>query len=132
MRSKQTAAVLDGDPRAAAQRLVAQIPLQMIFENRELADAFLSELMLALARESSRENRRERQRKGIAEAKARGVRFGKPASPLPDNFESVRQTWRGGWLSLKEAARACGMPESSFYTAAQRAEKAAQEADSAT
>ncbi len=123
---------MDKDPRVTAQRLVAQIPLQEIFQNRELADAFLSELMLALARESSRENRRERQRKGIAEAKARGVQFGKPSRPLPENFESVRQTWRDGWLTLKEAAKECEMPESSFYVAAQRAEKAAQEAACAT
>ncbi len=122
MRSKQAAP--DGDPRIAARKLIAQIPLREIFQDRELADAFLSELMLALARESSREDIRERQRKGIAEAKARGVRFGKPSRPLPENFENVCQTWRNGELSLKEAAEECGMPESSFYAAAQKTEKA--------
>jgi len=125
MRTKQAAP--EGDVRSAAQNLVARLPLREIFQNRELADAFLSELMLALARESSRENRRERQREGIAQAKARGVRFGKPSRSLPENFEDMRQAWRSGWCSLRDAAEACGMPESSFYTAAQRAEKAAQE-----
>lgn len=122
MRSKQ--APSGGDPKITARNLVAQIPLREIFQDRALADAFLSELMLALARESSREDIRARQRKGIAEAKARGVRFGKPARPLPENFENVRQAWRNGGLSLKEAAEECGMPESSFYAAAQRTEKA--------
>jgi len=114
---------LDGDPRATAQNLVAQLPLREIFQNPELADAFLSELMLALARESSRESRRELQKKGIAEARARGVRFGRPSRPLPENFEDARQAWRGGWLSLKEAAKQCGMPESSFHDAVQRTER---------
>jgi len=118
----------EGDVRIAAQDLVARLPLREIFQNRELADAFLSELMLALARESSRENRRERQREGIAQAKARGVRFGKPSRALPENFEDARRAWRGGLLSLREAAEECGMPESSFYTAAQRAERDAREA----
>jgi len=146
MRSMQTAPqakadpsavlTLDGDPRVTAQNLVARLPLREIFQNRELADAFLSELMLALARESSRESRRALQRKGIAEAKAQGVRFGKPSRPLPDNFEEACQAWRSGGFSLKEAAKECGMPESTFYYAAQRMEKkkngAAEGMDSGT
>jgi len=122
MRSKQAETTLNGDAKSTARDMVAQIPLREIFRNQELADAFLSELMLAIARESSRENIMARQRKGIAEAKARGVRFGKPARPLPENFEDVRQSWREGWLSLKQAAEECGLPESTFYYAAQRAE----------
>ncbi len=113
----------DAAPRATARNLIARLPLREIFQDKELADAFLSELMLALARESSRESRRELQRKGIEEAKARGVRFGKPARPLPENFENARRAWRDGWFSLKEAAKACGMPETSFYDAVQRAER---------
>ncbi len=132
MGSNQPAPTPETDPRAAAQRLVAQLPLREIFQDRELANAFLSELMLAIARESSREARRELQRKGIAQAKAQGVRFGKPTRPLPENFEEVRQAWRGGWLSLKEAAKACKMPESSFYKAAQRAEDAGESNGSCT
>ncbi len=111
------------DPRAAAQRLVALLPLREIFQDRELADAFLSELMLALARESSREARRELQRKGIAQAKAQGVRFGKPARPLPENFDEVRFAWRRGEFNLITAAQLCGMPKSTFHSAVQEAEK---------
>lgn len=110
------------DARSRAQDLIARLPLREIFQDRELADAFLSELMLALARESSRENRRALQEKGIAEARAQGVRFGKPARPLPENFEEVRRAWRDGQLSVRAAADLCGMPRSSFYHAARRAE----------
>jgi len=113
----------DSDPRAAAQSLIAQLPLREIFRNKALADVFLSELLLTLARESSFENRKELQRKGIAEAKAQGVRFGKPAKPLPENFEEVHRAWRKGQLSMKEASELCGMPRTTFYNAAQRMEK---------
>jgi len=113
----------DADPKTVAQNVVAQLPLQRIFQDQELSDAFLSELMLALARESSYKNRRERQKEGIEQAKAQGVRFGKPSHPLPDNFEEVRQAWRDGLISMKEAASQCGMARTTFYNAALRAEK---------
>jgi len=116
-----------GDPKTVAQNLIAQMPLQRIFQDPALSDAFLSELLLALARESSGRSRRERQRKGIAEAKAQGVRFGAPRRPLPENFEEVRSAWRNGEFTLTEAARRCGMAKSTFYNAAQRAEQAMSE-----
>ncbi len=127
-RSNAKAKSLQGnDPQTAARNFVAQLPLREIFQDKALADAFLSELLLAVARESSHENRRELQRKGIEEAKAQGVRFGAPTRPLPDNFEEARQAWRNGQLSMNEAAELCGMPKSTFYNAAQRAERNARE-----
>jgi len=123
----KAASLLDGDPRAAARSLIAQLPLREVFQDQTLADIFLSELMLAVARESSYENRRALQKKGIEKAKAQRVRFGRPTLPLPENFEEVRQVWRAGQITMKEAAEECGMAESTFYYAVQRAEKAAQE-----
>lgn len=120
-----------GDPKTVAQNLIAQMPLQRIFQDPALSDAFLSELLLALARESSCKSRKERQRQGIEEAKAQGVRFGAPRKPLPENFEEVRQAWRDGVFSLSEAAEQCGMAHSTFYNAAQRAERAMKEAEAA-
>jgi len=120
-----------GDPKTVAQNLIAQMPLQRIFQDPALSDAFLSELLLALARESSGKDRRERQRQGIEEARAQGVRFGAPRKPLPENFEEVRQAWRDGVFSLTKAAEQCGMANSTFYNAAQRAERAMKEAETA-
>ncbi len=113
---------LDGDPSTVAQNLVAQIPLREIFQNKALADAFLSELFLSLARESSHESRREQRQKGIDEARAQGVRFGAPKRPLPENFDEVRRAWRNGKLSVKAAADLCGMPKTTFYNAVRRIE----------
>jgi len=116
---------MDGEPRAVAQHLVAQLPLQKIFGDQALSDAFLSELLLALARESSYSSRRERQKKGIEDAKAQGIRFGAPSRPLPENFDEIRRAWRGGAFPLKEAAAKCGMAKTTFYNAVQRAEQEA-------
>ncbi len=116
------AAALDGDPQAVARNLVAQLPLREIFHDKTLADAFLSELFLSLARESSHECRQKQRQKGIDEARAQGVRFGAPKRPLPENFDEVRKAWRNGQLSVKAAADLCGMPKTTFYNAVRRVE----------
>lgn len=76
-------------------------------------------------RVSTREQNEDRQRQaeGIAAAKARGVRFGRVPKPLPDNFYEVYQQWRVKKLSVSEAAKACGMPQSTFFDKAKAYEK---------
>ncbi len=123
VKTGKTNIALDGDPKAVAQSLVSLIPLDAVCENKELMDAFLSEMFLALAKASSRRERRKRQAEGIAAAKARGVQFGKKTPPLPENFDMIRQAWRNGEYSLIDAAKLCGMPKSTFYNAVQRAEE---------
>ncbi len=123
VKTGKAAIALDGDPKVVAQSLVSLIPLDAVCENKELMDAFLSEMFLALAKASSRKERRQRQAEGIAAAKARGVQFGKKTPPLPDNFDMMRQAWRNGEYNLVDAAKLCGMPKSTFYNAVQRAEE---------
>jgi len=57
----------------------------------------------------------QRQREGVAAAKARGVRFGRPIKSPPENFaELVRQIERGK-LSTKDALAVSGLKEATFY-----------------
>ena len=65
------------------------------------------------------------QTKGIAAAKSKGVRFGRPPSPLPENFHGVYQRWKSGKITGTEAAQQCGMPLSTFRYRAKIYEKAA-------
>ncbi len=116
---------LDGDPKIVAKRLVSLLPLDNVCENKELMDAFLSEMFLALARASSRKEHRQRQAEGIVAAKARGVQFGKKTPPLPDNFDIMRRAWRNGEYNLIDAAKLCGMAKSTFYSAVLRVEEEA-------
>ena len=78
-----------------------------------------------MAEQSRKEERRQKQAEGIAAAKAKGVRFGRPGKPLPDNFDEARRAWRKGELSLQQAADLCGIPRGTFYNAVVRREQTA-------
>ena len=93
---------------------------------RNLIGTLISDIVLALlsyVAENERANIRQRQAEGIAAAKARGVRCGRPSLPLPDNFYEVHKQWREKKLTLKQAARACGLAESTFFDKARAFEK---------
>ena len=105
---------------------VIDMPLLDTRYGKDLIGTFIADLtlqILSFVAENERTNIRQRQRQGIAAAKARGVRFGRPPRPLPENFHQVHRDWRGQKLTLREAARACGMPPSTFYTKAVQIEK---------
>ena len=120
MRRVSTELDMQAQLRSLAREVAAGIAESDPAHSRELLSAFVSELVLAVADQSQREERRQKQAEGIAVAKAKGVRFGRPAKPLPDNFDEMHQAWRNGQMTLGQAANACGMPESSFYNAAVR------------
>ncbi|MDE6888731.1 MAG: recombinase family protein [Eubacterium sp.] len=95
-------------------------------QERNLIGTLISDIVLVLlsyVAENERANIRQRQAEGIAAAKARGVRFGRPSLPLPDNFYEVHKQWREKKLTLKQAARACGLAESTFFDKARAFEK---------
>ena len=57
----------------------------------------------------------KRQAEGIAAAKARGVKFGRPEKALPGDFEQMTRLWRGKNLPLSGILSACQISESTFY-----------------
>ena len=59
----------------------------------------------------------------IAAAKSRGVRFGRPPRPLPENFDKIHDAWRNKKMTLQQAANACEMPLGTFYAKAVKLEK---------
>ena len=107
--------------------VVLDMPLLDTRRGKDLMGAFLSDVVLqvlSFVAENERSNIRQRQAEGIAAAKARGVHFGPPVNALPDGFEELRQAWREGQITLREAACACDIPKSTFYDAALRMERA--------
>lgn len=94
--------------------------------SKALLSDFVSDLLLSAADQRRREDHRRKQAEGIAAARARGVKFGRPGPPLPENFDETRRAWRKGELTLRQAATACGMPQSSFYDAVMRLEQPGQ------
>ena len=97
--------------------VVLDMPLLDTRRGKDLMGTFLSDIVLqvlSFAAENERANIRQRQAEGIAAAKARGVRFGRPSQPLPEGFPLAYRQWKRGELTGAAAARACGMPLSTF------------------
>lgn len=108
--------------------VVLDMPLLDTRRGKDLMGTFLSDIVLqvlSFVAENERTNIRQRQAEGIAAAKAKGVKFGRPPLPLPDNFYEVHKAWRAKKLTLKEAAAACKMPVGTFYGKARKFENAA-------
>lgn len=106
-----------------ADILVLDMPLLDTRREKNLLGAFISDLVLQIlsfVAQNERENIRARQAQGIAAAKERGVRFGRPEKPLPENFRENCRLWRSGAISGLEAARRCQMSRSAFYRKAGR------------
>lgn len=114
--------------KIGADVLVLDMPLlDTRTKGRDLTGTFIADLVLQIlsyVAQTERENIRQRQMEGIAAAKRRGVKFGRPSLPLPDNFDEIHKAWRGKKLTLKQAARECGMPEGTFYSKTVRLENA--------
>ncbi len=111
--------------RRRAAIVVLDMPLLDTRQGRDLTGMLISDIVLQLlsyVAQTERENIRQRQAEGIAAAKARGVKFGRPPIPLPDNFYQVHKDWRNKKLTLNEAATACAMPAGTFYAKAVRFE----------
>ena len=93
------------------------MPLLDTRRGKDLMGTFLSDIVLqvlSFAAENERTSIRTRQAEGIAAAKARGVRFGRPPKPLPESYHSAYQRWMAGAITGSAAARECGMPLSTF------------------
>lgn len=108
--------------------VVLDMPLLDTRRGKDLMGTFLSDIVLqvlSFVAENERTNIRQRQAEGIAAAKAKGVKFGRPPLPLPDNFYAVHKAWRAKKLTLKQAAAACNMPAGTFYGKARKFENSA-------
>lgn len=96
---------------------VIDMPLLDTRRGKDLLGTFISDLVLQLlsfVAENERTNIKQRQAEGIAAAKAKGVKFGRPPKPLPDNFHEAYQRWKQGEITGTAAAKECGMPLSTF------------------
>ena len=97
--------------------VVLDMPLLDTRRGKDLMGTFLSDVVLqvlSFVAENERTNIRQRQAEGIAAAKAKGIRFGRPPNPLPDNFYKNYCRWKAKEITCTAAAKACGMPLSTF------------------
>ena len=97
--------------------VVLDMPILDTRRGKDLMGTFLSDIVLqvlSFVAENERSSIRQRQAEGIAAAKAKGVRFGRPLKPLPENYHSVYQRWKAGMITGTKAAQECGMPLATF------------------
>ncbi len=107
--------------------VVLDMPLLDTRRGKDLMGTFLSDIVLqvlSFVAENERSNIRQRQAEGIAAAKAKGIRFGRPPLPLPENFHENYQRWKSGEITCTTAAKACELPLSTFRDKAVVYEKA--------
>lgn len=87
---------------------ILDMPLLDTRRRKNAAAALMADMMLRLLSymaQAEREAIRGRQAQGIAAAKARGVRFGRPRLPVPDGFETLKAQWKEGKISSRQAAQ---------------------------
>lgn len=97
---------------------VIDMPLLDTRQGKDLIGTFIADLVLQIlsfVAQSERENIKKRQTEGIAAAKARGVRFGRPEKGVPDNFGSLIKQWEQKKLPIAEVLKQCNMSEATFY-----------------
>ena len=106
-----------------ADLVVIDMPILDTRREKNLLGTFISDLILTLLSYCSANEYNmihQRQAEGIAAAKARGVKMGRPEKPLPDNFDGVYDEWKSGKITAVDAAKKCGMPVSTFKYRAKR------------
>lgn len=97
--------------------VVLDMPLLDTRRGKDLMGTFLSDIVLqvlSFVAENERANIRQRQAEGIAAAKAKGVQFGRPRKPLPENFYENYQRWKKGEITRADAAQRCDMSSATF------------------
>ncbi len=92
----------------------------------DLMGKFVSDIVfnvLSFCSENERKNIKQRQAEGIATAKAKGVRFGRPAIPYPDNFKTIYREWKEGGIKAIEAMKLLNVRKTTFYKLVRKCEK---------
>lgn len=109
--------------KKGADIIVLDMPLLDTTKSKDLLGTFIADLVLQLlsfVAENERINIKQRQAEGIAAAKQRGVRFGRPPMEVPDNFIDNYKLWRNKKISAKEGADRCNLPLWAFYKLGER------------
>ena len=97
---------------------VIDMPLLDTRNGKDLMGTFIADVVLQIlsfVAQSERESIKKRQAEGIAAAKARGVRLGRPQIPVPEEFTQIVAAWQAGQITLAEALMRSGLSRSTFY-----------------
>lgn len=97
--------------------VVLDMPLLDTRQSRDLTGTLIADIVLQLlsyVAQTEREFIRQRQKEGIAAAKARGVRFGREPMERPVEYLDVHSLWQQGEISAREAGRRLNISYKTF------------------
>lgn len=97
---------------------VLNMPLLDTRRGKDLMGTFLSDIVLqvlSFVAENERDNIRQRQAEGIAAAKARGVKFGRPSIKRPPEFEQLKAAFLEGQITCRDAAEQLAISHTTFW-----------------
>ncbi len=97
---------------------VLDMPLLDTRRGKDLMGTFIADLalqILSFVAQSERENIKRRQAEGIAAAKEKGIKFGRPESKVPADFDKIIRQWEERQIPIAEVIRLCNMSEATFY-----------------
>ena len=97
---------------------VIDMPLLDTRNGKDLMGTFIADLVLQIlsfVAESERDSIRRRQEQGIAAAKAKGVKFGRPGVAVPKEFPQLVRAWERKKISIEEVLEKSGMSQATFY-----------------
>ena len=100
-----------------ADIVVLDMPLLDTRQNRDLTGTLIADIVLQLlsyVAQTEREFIRQRQKEGIAAAKARGVKFGREPKTPPPEFRPVLAQWQSGTLSARAAGELLHISHNTF------------------
>lgn len=98
--------------------VVIDMPILDTRMGKDLLGTLIADLVLAIfsyVSENERSNIKTRQKEGIEAAKQRGVQFGRPAKPLPEDFDQICEEFLQKEINAEEAARRCNFTKATFY-----------------
>ncbi len=97
--------------------VVIDMPLLDTRNKNDLTGTLIADIVLnplSYVAQTERENMRQRQAEGIAAARKKGVKFGRPPIPVPEAFEKVSKRWENGEISSRNAAMQLGISQNTF------------------
>ena len=101
-----------------ADIVVLDMPLLDTRTRKEnLTGTFIADLVLQIlsyVAETERQSIKQRQREGIEAAKKRGVKFGRPCIPVPEEFYDLKEKWLNKKIPSREAATTINVSQDTF------------------
>lgn len=97
---------------------VIDMPLLDTRNGKDLLGTFIADLVLQIlsfVAQSERENIKKRQAQGIAAAKAKGIKFGRPEKNVPEDFPDIVAQWENKIIALQELLVQCNMSQATFF-----------------